>query len=349
MGEHSNPPASPSDVSDDEPFESRDGQWTTSQIPQNNQSGPGNDPAANTSRSPNASGSMQKRRRVTRACDECRRKKIKCDGKQPCTHCTVYSYECTYDQPSNRRRNPAPQYVEALENRLEKAEALLKSVLPDVDLDDPKYNAIMPQRMHAPIKQEQQSPTQGITTTLGLYTNGTHPAEKDSLLESMVHEAGSLNLDDQGHWDFYGQSSGMIFLRRMREQFGDLLGKFDGNRLPFMRSSNFSERLKSPSSTSGSPMDLNNKNVRDLPAKACARKLCSCALDDAAALLRVVHQPTFYKRFDRVYETPAADLEPADHKFLPLLYSVIALGCLFAKAEESMLQSYGYESAIDQG
>src|SRR5947207_2735056 len=35
---------------------------------------------------------MQKRRRVTRACDCCRRKKIKCDGKQPCTHCTVYSY-----------------------------------------------------------------------------------------------------------------------------------------------------------------------------------------------------------------------------------------------------------------
>ena len=38
------------------------------------------------------SGPVQKRRRVTRACDECRRKKIKCDGKQPCTHCTVYSY-----------------------------------------------------------------------------------------------------------------------------------------------------------------------------------------------------------------------------------------------------------------
>ncbi len=35
---------------------------------------------------------QQKRRRVTRACDECRRKKIKCDGKQPCTHCSVYSY-----------------------------------------------------------------------------------------------------------------------------------------------------------------------------------------------------------------------------------------------------------------
>lgn len=39
---------------------------------------------------------MQKRRRVGRACDECRRKKIKCDGKQPCTHCTVYSYGTQY-------------------------------------------------------------------------------------------------------------------------------------------------------------------------------------------------------------------------------------------------------------
>ena len=41
---------------------------------------------------PKTSLPIQKRRRVTRACDECRRKKIKCDGKQPCTHCTVYSY-----------------------------------------------------------------------------------------------------------------------------------------------------------------------------------------------------------------------------------------------------------------
>lgn len=46
------------------------------------------DPAA----LPRATAPLQKRRRVTRACDECRRKKIKCDGKQPCTHCTVYSY-----------------------------------------------------------------------------------------------------------------------------------------------------------------------------------------------------------------------------------------------------------------
>ena len=34
---------------------------------------------------------LQKRRRVTRACDECRRKKIKCDGKHPCSSCADFN------------------------------------------------------------------------------------------------------------------------------------------------------------------------------------------------------------------------------------------------------------------
>ena len=52
----------------------------------------GRDEPAVESKLPSSLNPLQKRRRVTRACDECRRKKIKCDGKQPCTHCTVYSY-----------------------------------------------------------------------------------------------------------------------------------------------------------------------------------------------------------------------------------------------------------------
>jgi hypothetical protein len=30
--------------------------------------------------------------RVGRACDECRTRKIKCDGKQPCLHCILLNY-----------------------------------------------------------------------------------------------------------------------------------------------------------------------------------------------------------------------------------------------------------------
>jgi len=59
------------------------------------------------------SSHLQKRRRVTRACDECRRKKIKCDGKQPCTHCTVYSYGA-YDVVELLIGNPADQVCRRL-------------------------------------------------------------------------------------------------------------------------------------------------------------------------------------------------------------------------------------------
>lgn len=62
-----------------------------SEQPDADQPSPPADGAAD-SHAPRPQVPMQKRRRVTRACDECRRKKIKCDGKQPCTHCTVYSY-----------------------------------------------------------------------------------------------------------------------------------------------------------------------------------------------------------------------------------------------------------------
>ncbi|KAL8717952.1 MAG: hypothetical protein Q9225_004859 [Loekoesia sp. 1 TL-2023] len=359
MAEPTSPIASSSDGSDNDPGEFNEGQWVSSQRSQSDHSSATVDAAAASANSPKPPPTMPKRRRVTRACDECRRKKIKCDGKQPCTHCTVYSYdkvantgdtECTYDQPSNRRRNPTPQYVEALENRLQRAEQLLRQVRPDVNLDDPLYDAMMPQRMHPPIKLESQPPAD-VPTSLAsqpTFSQAVAKAEEDSVLESMVHEAGSLALDDQGHWDFYGHSSGMIFLRRMREQFGDLLGKSDGIKI-FFKSPSIAERFSTPGSSGASPMNPGLTNVHDLPAKVCARKLCSCALDDAAALLRFVHQPSFYLSFDRVYDTPPEEFTPTDQKFLPLLYSVLALGCLFAKAEESMLQSFGYESAIDQG
>jgi pyruvate/2-oxoglutarate dehydrogenase complex dihydrolipoamide acyltransferase (E2) component len=45
---------------------------------------------------------IQRRRVVTRACDGCRRKKIKCEGKQPCIYCTKCGYGtcCGGDQDS---------------------------------------------------------------------------------------------------------------------------------------------------------------------------------------------------------------------------------------------------------
>ncbi|KAF5242011.1 hypothetical protein FAUST_3541 [Fusarium austroamericanum] len=80
-----------------------------------------------------------KRRRIARACDMCRKKKIKCDGKMPsCTHCINYKTECVFTQVEKKRAPPkGAKYIEGLENRLNRMEHLLRlSGLLDEDDDD---------------------------------------------------------------------------------------------------------------------------------------------------------------------------------------------------------------------
>ena len=173
-------------------------------------------------------------------------------------------------------------------------------------------------------------------------------AEKESVLESMVANTGSLDLDDDGNWDFHGHSSGRVFLRRMRQQFGDLVGK-EGQEKHEMPFRSYRQPVDSPKTPAESPLDRNQPITHDLPREHCARLLCGNALDDAGAMLRIVHQPSFYAMFDRVYSKRSEDLGDDENRFVPLLYGVIALGSLFCKAEQSQLMEKGYENAIDQG
>ncbi|PPQ66905.1 hypothetical protein CVT24_008520 [Panaeolus cyanescens] len=75
-----------------------------------------------------------KKRRIQRACDICRRKKIRCDGVQMpgnrCSNCIAYNYECTYIEAA-KKRGPPKGYVESLENRVEKLDKLLHRLCPN--------------------------------------------------------------------------------------------------------------------------------------------------------------------------------------------------------------------------
>ncbi|KAA1476285.1 hypothetical protein DENSPDRAFT_843199 [Dentipellis sp. KUC8613] len=87
--------------------------------------------------SENVANQTAKKRRIQRACDICRRKKIRCNGYQTpgrkCSNCTTYNFECTYVEAATKR-GPPKRYVQHLETRLEKMEALLQRLCPDVDL-----------------------------------------------------------------------------------------------------------------------------------------------------------------------------------------------------------------------
>lgn len=74
-----------------------------------------------------------KRRRVQRACDLCRRRKIRCDGahtsrkNKKCSHCAEGKTECTYVDAA-KRRGPPLGYLETLEWKVAKLESLVKDV-----------------------------------------------------------------------------------------------------------------------------------------------------------------------------------------------------------------------------
>ncbi|KID75097.1 Activator of stress response 1 [Metarhizium brunneum] len=293
---------------------------------------------------PNApSQPIQKRRRVTRACDECRRKKIKCDGKQPCTHCSVYSYECTYDKPSNRRRNPAPQYIEALESRLQRAETLLRKFMPDVDLADPNLDPAIQQEFH---NREQARAGAGKMRSAA----AAAPDAGDAKLMTMIDSIGQLDLDDKGGWDFHGTSSGAVFLKRMKEQFRGLLGPV--SKAPFLpraeRASGLSA-LDTPSPAAGASPFSSISAYPELPPKDVARKLCYYSLSCATCLVRIIHIPTFYEKFEQIYDRPIESLNQEETHFLGLVHAVIALGCMYNNLEDSNPTAGGYKTAIEEG
>jgi hypothetical protein len=139
-------------------------------------------------------------------------------------------------------------------------------------------------------------------------------------------------------------------MRRLRSQFGQ-----GDHFLPFPsvtpRSKTIQNLLESPKSTHSSQYDLNFSPGIDLPPREAAIELCRNAIDDCCALMRPVHRPTFFRRLHSVYDTDPEHYHSDHFKFLPLLYVVMALGCLFSKTEndQSLLDIKSYKEAVEQG
>lgn len=270
------------------------------------------------------------------------------------------SPECTYDQPSHRRRNPAPQYVEGLEHRVHRAETLLHILIPNLDLTDPGIDAAVAQGWIPgapgkgdPSQAQAQTQTQAQAQAQeqrrkrpGVKPQANSENKSDTNLESMLRAVAQLDRDEAGNWDYHGHSSGLSFVRRMREELGEIMGP-ETISTPFVQTKPMPNFSDSPYSASGSPHPGDTSaSDAELPPKPTAKEVCRNAVDDAAALLRVVHKPSFWESFERLYSTPPEHYTNEDQKFLPLFHSSMALGHLFGKDEADVEK---YETAIEQG
>ncbi|KAI0166901.1 N-terminal binuclear Zn cluster-containing protein [Hypoxylon sp. FL1284] len=116
-----------------------------------------------------------KRRRIARACDMCRKKKIKCDGKMPaCTHCINYKTDCVFTQVEKKRNPPkGAKYIEGLENRLGRMESLLRLSGLLGDDDESTDLATLEKRLAEKHQQSRQASTAATS-------NPTSPSQATS-------------------------------------------------------------------------------------------------------------------------------------------------------------------------
>ncbi|KAJ3554892.1 hypothetical protein NM688_g2874 [Phlebia brevispora] len=172
-------------------------------------------------------GREKKRRRVQRACDMCRLKRVRCEGGQPshraCNNCVENKFDCTYTQVSKKPHNDKA-YIQSLETRLAKMEAVLKQFVPpnaipsgllsdrDLHQTSPFAEGRTPGEPDAlstvPISSASRTPPPPVDAD-DLESSDDEYSARKTLEESFR----SISLDP-GEPHFFGKSSSFMFLQK---------------------------------------------------------------------------------------------------------------------------------------
>ncbi|KAF3064063.1 hypothetical protein GL218_02527 [Daldinia childiae] len=274
-----------------------------------------------------------KRRRIARACDMCRKKKIKCDGKLPaCTHCINYKTECVFTQVEKKRSPPkGAKYIEGLENRLGRMESLLRLSGLLGDDDESTDLATLERRLAEKHQQSRQAsqaatsnPTSPSQTTSGHDGFASTPQSsltspeptrdrdnrkdsspqperpKDEEVESLSEMMCSLVTNQSGETRYIGSSSGFsIFspkgIQWVNEKTGD---RSFQQMISEVSIDDHKWNHWKPEIFS----DLFHRHIyRQLPPKPEALSLLKDYFDNFNCMFPLFHQPTFMHLVERQY------------------------------------------------
>lgn len=270
--------------------------------------------------------SEAKRRRIARACDMCRKKKIKCDGKMPkCSHCINYKTECIFTQVEKKRNPPkGAKYIEGLENRLGRMESLLKlsGLLNEEDGDkdlgtlerrlaDKTYSQTgsgsPPERSKSvssprTANESQQTTPQveKLATPMSSTTSPEPPKEAEEEVEALSDMMCSLVTNNCGESRYIGSSSGFsIFspkgIQWVNEKTGDTsfqemitAAAVDDNKWVYWKPEIFSDLFV-------------RRTFTQLPPRDEALSLLRDYFDNFNCMFPLFHEPTFMHLVSRHY------------------------------------------------
>ncbi|KAJ7496334.1 fungal-specific transcription factor domain-containing protein [Mycena galericulata] len=217
--------------------------------------------------------SASRKKRAQRPCDMCRRKKRRCDGGNPCGHCTQHEFSCTYQQRAIQRVSAATSYVQSLENRLQTVESLLR-----------ESNMAAPSSGHSP-PAEKPSRHPIINTIIQSIRelNNPVPTEPDDPAFTEVADSlESLSLNNPGHRGFQGQSSQARLVKAAVDLKSDLKN---------LKAS----RVSTPAKpwTTKPWEDVPPRPTYTFPEYTLMISLISLYFDNVNVFFSILHRPTF--------------------------------------------------------
>ena len=154
------------------------------------------------------------RRRISKACNYCRQRKIKCDGSSPCTNCHSHQIDCVYTKTITKKKRAQPAKkltLHDLEKRVNKMQsqmdtmnstlsAILK-VLNDRKLSDMNAAHAVP---HEQLQQHQQQQlhhqqSASCSQPMGFEMEdfSTSGEDEEVIYSPLSDQTSSLNCEDQ--------------------------------------------------------------------------------------------------------------------------------------------------------
>ncbi|KAI7878775.1 hypothetical protein K492DRAFT_238377 [Lichtheimia hyalospora FSU 10163] len=259
----------------------------------------------------------QKRPRKERACDRCRRKKIRCDYSQahaelPCSSCRSYGTMCTFNEAA-RKRGPSKGYVEALENRLQRMEAILANLASSGNASAETVQQLL---------EDEKAKTTSPSSSTEEEQSSQHYQQQQSSSSSSKH--GQPLVPD---YSYFGSSSGIYLVTKY---FPDLVQQGKPHFLSItggdvmINREDFDDEITSA---------LPNYRQWTLPPKEVVDKLVELFFSRMNKLLPVLDEEEFLANYRKGY----------DAVYMPLLVAICRGASRLLTDDDPVVKKYGID------
>ncbi|KAF2848547.1 hypothetical protein T440DRAFT_167951 [Plenodomus tracheiphilus IPT5] len=257
-----------------------------------------------------------------RSCVTCRRRKVKCDKKNPCSNCLRAKVECVFPGPGRAPRKSRKPPDADLLDRLRRLEGVVSSLNAQVE-------------EHEQEAAEREQDRQGSASEEACpYANGRSNVAVDNSVEGLENRFGRLVVE-KGRSRYINNS----FWASLNNEVEDL-------KAILIEPSDDEDDAQSPDSSSTSQYpgfmfgySSTNVDMQQLhPPEHQARQFWEVYKENVDPLVKVLHIPTFEPTFDKA----ASQLHKVSKGLEPLLF-VIYYGAVTSTTPEECREKWGEE------